>query len=115
MKKKRHRTEMGLKLTNKQHTGFGIASFSLGSASAIFFAVASNLTAFSNSPLVIRQTSAGLLEAAAIVLCLIGIIYGIIGETTKETYKLFANLGLLLNGVMLIVHIIVLVQGYKFS
>lgn len=98
-----------LKLTTKTHTGFGIASFILGIASIGLFVTATIISAFN---LQSQQYQVGIIEAIAILSCVIGILYGLIGESTKETFKIFAHLGLIINILIGVFHLLVLTYGF---
>ncbi len=97
-----------LKLTTKVHTGFGIASFVLGILSILCFVVAVFVSAFENRMFLTIQYKIGIFEIGAMLFCIVGIAYGIVGETTKDTYKLYAHLGLVINSIAAVLHILVI-------
>lgn len=97
-----------LKLTTKMHTSFGIVSFILGILSITFFVVAVIISAFQNRLVEAVQYKIGIFEIIAMLFCLVGLAYGIVGETTKDTYKLYAHLGLAINVIAVIFHIMVI-------
>lgn len=98
-----------LKLTTKIHTRFGILSFILGILSIIFFVIAVSISAFSNRGFNIVQYQIGIFEILAMLLSLVGIAYGIVGETTKDTYKIYAHLGLGISIIAGILHLFVVI------
>ena len=98
-----------LKLNTKYHTGFGITSYVIGMVSLILAIIALIMSIIQKDT---NTYVVGIMEIISTILCIIGVIFGIIGETTKETFKRYANLGLLLNGIALIYHIMVLIFGY---
>lgn len=97
-----------LKLTTKMHTGFGFASFILGLLSVIFFISAVFISAFEDRNMLSIQYRIGIIEIFAILFSLVGITYGVVGETTKDTYKLYAHLGLSINFLAIIFHVLVI-------
>lgn len=101
-----------LKLTTKMHTGFGIVSFILGMMSIVFFVIAVFISAFENRGVESVQYKIGVFEIAAMLFCLVGIIYGLVGETTKDTYKRYAHLGIIINVLAFILHIMVIVYSF---
>ncbi|PKM95485.1 MAG: hypothetical protein CVU84_05305 [Firmicutes bacterium HGW-Firmicutes-1] len=98
-----------LRLTTKIHNGHGIVSSILGFLSAVFFGLAVWTSAFEDRSIIAIQNKIGILETIAIALSLVGIVYGIIGETQKDRFKFFSHLGIVLNAIAIVLHIIVLV------
>jgi hypothetical protein len=101
-----------LKLNTKKHTGFGIASLSLSLASVILFIIAVNISAFWDRNLTSIQIRIGIIEILAILCCLIGIIYALMGLAEKDKYKTYGIMGLGINIVIGIFHIVVLANGF---
>lgn len=101
-----------LRLNNKKHTGFGISSFALGIMSLILFLCAVFISAFADRGVNGIVITIGMLEIIGSIICFIGIIYGLIGELSKETFKTYAHVGIGLNSVMMIFHILVIIYGY---
>jgi len=108
MKDKRN----NLKLTTKMHTGFGITSFCLGMLSIILFSVAVTTSAFEDRILLSVQYKIGIIEIIAMILSLVGIAYGFVGESKKDRFKLFAHLGIGTNIIALIFHILVIIFAF---
>lgn len=100
------------KLTTKMHTGFGITSFVLGLLSLILMSIAICISAFGNRALLKTQYTIGIFEVIAILMCASGIIYALIGESTRDTYKIFAHLGLILNTIAVFFHTYILIYAY---
>ncbi|MBC7959835.1 MAG: hypothetical protein H7X94_08210 [Vallitaleaceae bacterium] len=101
-----------LKLTTKVHTGFGIVSFILGLLSVLFFVIAVFISAFEDRNIVSVQYKIGIVEILAFLFASVGLIYGIVGETTKDTFRLFAHLGLAICGISLLFHIFVIAFSF---
>lgn len=101
-----------LKLTTKMHTGFGIASFSLGLLSVVFFGIAVTTSAFEDRSLINIQYKIGIMEIIAMILSFIGIAYGFAGESAKDRIKLFAHLGIGINIIALIFHVLVIIFAF---
>lgn len=101
-----------LKLTTKMHTGFGIISFCLGILSIIFFSIAVTTSAFDDRSILAIQYKIGAMEIVAMILSFVGIAYGFVGESKKDTYKLFAHLGIGINTIALVFHILVLIFAF---
>lgn len=101
--------KIGLKLNTKPHTGFGIFSFAFGCASFILFLIAVLGVAFYLED---GQVWPGLFEVIAFVFALAGLIFGVVGVLQLDVKKTFAHLGILLNGFMMVVHLIVIIQGF---
>lgn len=98
-----------LKLTTKTHTGFGIASTGIGFLSFLLFVAAVFTSAFGDRGNIVVQYRIGILEIISILFCLIGMVSGFIVETKEENYRLFAHIGLGINSVLLVFHILVYV------
>lgn len=54
----------------------------------------------------------GLMELVAMLFCLTGLTFGMIGETRTDKFKRTAHIGIGLNVFIGIFHVIVLFQGY---
>lgn len=104
-----------LKLTTKVHTRSGIISFILGLLSIVLFCIAVIISAFYDRNTLSIQYKIGIIETIAIILSLVGIVYGVIGETKVENLRLFAHLGVGANVIAIVFHIIVIVFSYSFS
>jgi len=106
------KNESVLKLNQKPHTPFGIASFFMAIigfiliGSSIFFAASRDMDIYTQKVLV------GVLEWIGMMITLSGIGVGIIAEGAKEREKIFAHIGLLLHFVALIYHGFVIYFGY---
>ena len=59
-----------------------------------------------------REVLVGAIELVAIILCLMGLAFGIIGETRVDKFHRTAHSGIALNLLMAIFHVMVLIQGY---
>lgn len=101
-----------LKLTTKIHNGYGIVSSIFGLLSTIFFSLAVGASVFEDRGVIGIQYKIGILEAIAMVLSIIGIFYGIVSETKKDRFKLFAHLGIIVNTIAIVLHIIVLIYSF---
>ncbi|PKM52388.1 MAG: hypothetical protein CVV02_01150 [Firmicutes bacterium HGW-Firmicutes-7] len=101
-----------LKLTTKIHNGYGIISTILGISSVIFFSFAVFASAFEDRSNIAVQYKVGIFETIAMVLSLIGIGYGFVSETKKDRFKLYAHLGIIINSIAIVLHIIVLVFSF---
>ena len=101
-----------LKLAKKQHTGFGVASMILAIVSLVFVVFAVFISAFEDRTKVSVQYLIGLTETFAIMGSLVGLIYGCIGETSKETFKFTAHIGVVTNALLMGYHIFVIILGY---
>lgn len=101
-----------LKLTSKVHTGFGIVSSALGILSIIFFTIAVVTSAFEDRNILTVQYKIGIMETIAIIMSIIGISYGLVGETKKDHYRIFAHIGIGLNVIAMVFHIVVIVFAF---
>lgn len=104
--------KIALRLNNKKHTGFGITSFTLSIISLLLFLSAVSFSAFADRGYNSTIVTIGLLEIVGAISCLVGIIYGIIGEFSKDTFKIYAHVGISINIVLMIFHLLVLIYGY---
>lgn len=102
-----------LKLTTKIHSKYGIASFILGIVSIILFFTAVMISAFEDRNAL--QYHIGIIEVISLILSLIGITYGILGEINVENLKLFPHLGVGTNTIAIIFHILVIILSYLAS
>jgi NADH:ubiquinone oxidoreductase subunit 6 (subunit J) len=101
-----------LRLNNKKQTGFGIASFILSITSLILLLCAINLSAFGNRLDNSIVMAIGIIEIIGFITCLIGIVYGFIGEFAKDKIKTYAHIGISSNLFLMIFHAIVIVYGF---
>lgn len=101
-----------LKLTTKMHTGYGIISFILGILTVLCFLWAVFASALENREIRGTAIKIGIIEIVAALMSFAGISFGFMGELTKETYKIFAHLGLIINIVAIFFHIAVLIYAY---
>jgi hypothetical protein len=101
-----------LKLNNRKETLFGIVALVLGIISLISFLTAVFISAFGNLELYNTKVLIGFIELGAMIISLIGIVFAYVGETTKETLKTYTHIGLVVNIIMMIFHVVVLVHGY---
>jgi hypothetical protein len=106
--------KIALRLNNKKQTGFGIASFALSIISLLLFVSAVLFSAFANRGANNIIITIGLLEIVGAISCLIGIIYGAIGEFSKDMFRTYAHLGIGINSVLMMFHLLVLIYGYGF-
>lgn len=101
-----------LKLNNRKQTIFGIISFSMGILSCITFLVAVFISAFGNLESYNTKMLIGYIELCSIILTITGLVFGYVGERTEDTLKTFAHIGIGINIVFLIIHVIVLLNAY---
>ncbi|WP_304943259.1 DUF6142 family protein [Vallitalea guaymasensis] len=101
-----------LRLNNKKQSGHGIASFALGITSLILFLSAVGISAFGDRSTDSIALTIGLVEIIGFIVCLVGIIYGVIGELSKDTFKTFAHIGIGINLVMMLFHVLVIIYGF---
>ena len=59
-----------------------------------------------------RETIVGSIELTAILMCLVGLLFGLAGEFRPDKFHRTAHAGILINLLVAIVHVVVLVQGY---
>ncbi len=97
-----------LKLNQKPHTPFGVASFGIGCLAFLLAGVAIYLSTFELS----SEILVGFLGVSSAMLTIGGFGTGIIGETNQELERLYAHLGIGMNGMMLIFHIFVVWFGF---
>lgn len=97
------------RINNRKETTFGIAAVVLGVMSFLLFGTAVYQSAYHLRG---REALIGSIELLAILCALIGLIFGIIGETREDKFKRSAHIGILLNLLVGIFHVIVLIQGY---
>lgn len=105
--------KIALRLNNKKHTGFGISSFILGILSLVLFLSAIGISAFGDRSINSIVNAIGCVEIVGSIICLIGIIYGVIGEFSKEMFKTYAHIGIGINLVLMIFHGLVIFYGYS--
>lgn len=101
-----------LRLNNRKQTGLGIVSFVLGIVSLVLFLSAVGVSAFADRTYNIILTI-GILEIIGFIVCIVGIVYGIMGEMTRDTFKTFAHIGLVINLILIIFHVLVMVYGFS--
>ncbi len=97
-----------LKLNQKPHSPYGLASFAIGALAFVLAGLALYLSTSENNP----KLLVGLLGLVSAMLAIGGFGTGIIGETDKEMERLYAHLGVGLNSLMLIFHSFVLWFGF---
>lgn len=101
-----------LSLNTKTHSSYAVVSFVLSLVGLALF-VAAVITSASNDldtrPVIV---TVGLLEIGAMMCNLSGFVYGIIGETMKDYFKVFSHIGLALNAVLLFAHVYVIIVGF---
>lgn len=98
-----------LKINNRRETVFGIASVSLAIISTLLFMWLVYQTAYHLEG---REILLGTIELLALLFALVGFVFGLIGETRVDVFKITAHIGIGLNFIIGIFHIIVLFQGY---
>lgn len=59
-----------------------------------------------------RAVVIGSIELVAMLFCLVGLAFGITGEFRKDTFHRTAHVGILVNLLVGIFHVVVLIQGY---
>jgi len=97
------------RINNRKETTFGIAAVVLGVMSFLLFGTAVYQAAYNLQG---RELVVGSIELVAILCALVGLLFGIIGETRVDKFKRTAHIGIVLNLIVGLFHIIVLVQGY---
>lgn len=97
-----------LKLNQKPHSPFGLASFGVGCLAFILAGVAIYLSSFEKSSDIV----VGFLGLSSAMLTIGGLGTGVIGETNQDLERLYAHLGIGMNGLMLVFHIFVLWFGF---
>ena len=100
-----------LRLNNRKHTGLGIVSFVLGITTLVLFVTVVMISAFATRNYNIG-IGIGIIEIIGFIVCIVGIIYGIMAEMTQDTIKTFAHIGMGINLVVMIFHILVIVYGF---
>lgn len=96
-------------INNRTETTFGIASIALGVMSILLFVLAVYQSAYNLDG---RETIVGSIELVAMLMCLVGLLFGIAGEFRPDKFHRTAHAGILINAIVAIVHVVVLVQGY---
>ncbi|GMQ58902.1 hypothetical protein AN1V17_32980 [Vallitalea sediminicola] len=102
-----------LRLNNKKQSGYGIVSFILGITSLILFLSAVGISAFTDRGVDSTTLAIGLLEIIGVIACIVGIVYGFIGELSKETFKTFAHIGIGINLILMLFHVLVIIYGFR--
>jgi len=102
--------KISLKINSRRETIFGIASVALAVTSISLFIWLVYQTAYY---LTGREVLLGVVELGALLFALVGFVFGIVGETRADAFKVTAHIGIGLNLMIGIFHIIVLIQGYK--
>lgn len=104
--------KMTLKLNNRKESKYGIVSFILGVMALTLFGLAIYASAFRNLEVYEIKIYIGVLGLTSMILTIIGIAFGYIAEKAEDVLKNYAHIGLVINGIMTILHIIVIVKGY---
>jgi hypothetical protein len=86
-----------------------MASIGLGIISLVMFLWAVYQSAYNSTD---REIIIGLIELLAILFAIVGLTFGLIGETREDKYKRTAHIGIVLNIIVGILHIIVLSNAY---
>lgn len=98
-----------LRINNRTETTFGIASVILSVLSLLMFLTAVYQSAYHLEG---REITVGVIELIAILLCLAGFVFGIIGETRVNKFRRTAHAGIIANVIIGVLHVIVLIQAY---
>lgn len=98
-----------LRINNRTETTFGIASVLLAVISLILFLTAVYLSAYHLEG---RKIVVGIIELVAMLTCLVGLVFGVIGETRVNKFRRTAHAGIIANLAVGVFHVVVLVQGY---
>lgn len=98
-----------LRINNRTETAFGISATVLGALSILLFCINVYITAYHSDG---RALIIGFIELVAMLFCLTGLAFGIIGETRIDKFKRTAHIGIGLNVFIGVFHVIVLFQGY---
>lgn len=98
-----------LKINTRTETTFGVASIGLAVFSLILFMIVVYQSGYNPN---LNEVVNGLTELVAMLFCLVGFVFGLIGETRMDKFKMTAHVGIGLNALIGILHIIVLIQGY---
>ncbi|GKX31982.1 hypothetical protein SH1V18_44620 [Vallitalea longa] len=101
-----------LRLNNRKQTGLGIVSFILGLVSLVLFLGAVGISAFADRTYNI-VLAIGLMEMIGFIACIVGVIYGIMGEMKKDTFKTFAHIGMVINLILMLFHVMVIIYGFS--
>ena len=101
-----------LKLNQKPHTKFGIASFIMAIISVLFVILTIVMSASHKEVTQSRAIIIGGLEWASAMLTLAGFSVAIIAEGAKDMEKIFAHISIFLHFVGLIYHGIVVWYGF---
>lgn len=98
-----------LKINNRTETTFGVASTALSILSLVLFLWVVYQTAYASAG---REVVLGLVELIAMLFCLVGLVFGLIGETRRDKFRVTAHVGIVLNLLIGILHVTVLMQAY---
>ncbi|QUI24409.1 hypothetical protein HZI73_19835 [Vallitalea pronyensis] len=101
-----------LRLNSKKQSGFGIVSFVLGILACILFLAAVSMSAFADRGHKAVVYGIGIMGILGTLVSVIGILHGLIGESSKDTFKTFAHIGIGINLTMLIIHGYIIYSGY---
>lgn len=101
-----------LNLNTKAHTGLGVASFILSLIAIVFIIAAIWVSSIYNREIVFNKQIIGISEVISFVVSIGGLALGVAGETTIETIKKYSHIGIVINGILIIIHIIVFANGY---
>lgn len=98
-----------LRINNRRETTFGIISLTFGALSLFLFIVDVYLAGYHLDG---REVLVGLIALGAMLLALVGTMFGIIGESRLDRFRKTAHLGLILNGSLLFLHGTVIIKGF---
>lgn len=102
------RSDPVLKLNQKPHTPFGIASFIIGLVAMVLAIISVGLSAGEEDPGII----VGILGLISAMFTLTGFGVGLIGENDEELERFYAHLGIGVNSLMIVFHIFVVWFGF---
>ena len=98
-----------LRINNRRETTFGVASIVLGILSLVLFVIAVYNAAYDLQG---NEVTVGVTELIAIIFCLTGLLFGIVGELRLDKFHRTAHIGIATNLIVGILHVFVLVHGY---
>ncbi len=96
------------KFSNKTHPLLGIMSFLLGVISVGAFVAAITLSVRAGGEVAVQYVLAVILGA---VMSVAGVVLGIIARRKRECYYLFPNMGIALNGLMIVIIWVMITEG----
>lgn len=100
---------MSLKINTRTETTFGVASVGLSVMSLAMFIYSVYQSAYHLEG---REVIIGSIELIAILFALVGLLFGLIGETREDKLKLTSHIGIVTNILVGIFHVIVLMHAY---